>query len=145
VHVAVDDRSRVAYAEILPDERGDTAARFLERALAWFAAHDVTVQRVLTDNGPCYRSGAFRQTAASAGVTLKRTRPYRPQTNGKVERFNLTLKREWAWARPYDTNLARTHALGTFLHRYNHHRRHTAHKGMTPMHILSNDVHGNHT
>ena len=145
VHVAVDDCTRLAYAEICHDERGDTAAAFLARALAWFAAHDITVERVLTDNGSCYRSKHFRKTAADAGVKHKRTRPYRPQTNGKVERFNLTLKHEWAWATPYTSNAERGAALAGFLHHYNHHRRHTALKGNTPMHTLDNNVPGNHS
>jgi transposase InsO family protein len=143
VHVAVDDRSRVAYAEIHPDERGDTAAGFLTRAVAWYAAHGVAVERVLSDNGACYRSGAFRQAATAAGVRLKRTRPYRPCTNGKVERFNLTLTREWAWAQPHTSNLERTRELTAFLHRYNWHRPHHAHNGGAPMAILHN-LPGNH-
>jgi transposase InsO family protein len=143
VHVAVDDRSRVAYAEVHADERGATAAGFLTRAVAWFAAHGVTVERVLTDNGACYRSDAFRQAAAAAGVQLRRTRPYRPCTNGKVERFNLTLTREWAWTQPYTTNTDRTLALDSFLHRYNWHRPHRALKGGTPMALLDN-LPGNH-
>jgi len=133
VHVAVDDYSRVAYAEVHPDELGTTAAAFLARALAWFAAHGVRVERVLTDNGACYRSRPFRAAAAAAELRLKKTRPYRPQTNGKVERFNLTLKREWAWARPYAANQQRTDALEGFLHRYNHHRPHRALNGRPPM------------
>ncbi len=144
VHVAVDDHSRVAYAEIHDNERGDTAAGFLQRAHAWLAEHGVTIQRVLTDNGACYRSGAFRQTADTLGVALRKTRPYRPQTNGKAERFNQTLKRQWAWAQPYTTNTERTLALSSFLHRYNHHRPHRAIKGGTPMSRLNN-LPGNHS
>ena len=144
VHVAVDDRSRIAYAEILPDERGTTAAAFLTRAVAWFAVHGLTVQRVLSDNGACYRSGVFAQAADNAGVRRKRIRPYRPCTNGKVERFNLTLTREWAWAQPYTSNTQRTDALNDFLYRYNHRRPHTARNGATPMSQLDN-VPGNHT
>jgi transposase InsO family protein len=146
LHVAVDDHSRVAYAEVHSDERGDTAAGFLKRAVAWFAEHGVEVERVLTDNGSCYRSGAFRQAASALDVTLKKTRPYRPQTNGKVERFNCTLKLEWAWAQPYLNNTERTLALGAFLHRYNHHRPHLGIKGGTPMSRLNlNDLPGNHS
>ena len=144
IHVAVDDRSRLAYAEILDDERGDTAADFLTRAVAWFANHGVTVERVLTDNGACYRSGAWRTAAGELDVALRTTRPYRPQTNGKVERFNLTLKREWAWQRPYTSTADRAAALEPFLHRYNHHRPHKAHQGRPPMTLLNN-VPGNHT
>lgn len=146
VHVAVDDFSRAAYAEIHDNERGDTAAAFLERAVAWFAGHGVEVERVLTDNGSCYRSGAFRQAAETHGVTLKKTRPYRPQTNGKVERFNLTLKREWAWQQLYVSNTERGDALPGFLHRYNNHRPHHALHGGTPMSRLNvNNLPGNHT
>ena len=145
LHVAVDDHSRVAYVERHDNERGDTAAAFLQRAHAWFCEHGVTVERALTDNGACYRSAAFRQAADTLAVALKKTRPYRPQTNGKVERFNQTLKREWAWAQPYTTNTQRTCALGTFLHRYNHHRPHRGIKGATPMSRLNlNDLPGNH-
>ena len=146
LHVAVDDHSRVAYIEVHADERGDTAAGFLTRAVAWFAERGVPIERVLTDNGSCYRSGAFRTAAEVLGVTLKKTRPYRPQTNGKVERFNLTLTREWAWAQPYASNTERTLALGPFLHRYNHHRAHRALKGGTPMSRLNlSHLPGNHT
>ena len=94
IHAAVDDRSRLAYAEILPDERKGTASAFVTRALGFFADRGVTVERILTDNGPCYQSTEFTRTLAAAGVAHRRTRPYRPQTNGKVERFNLTLKWE---------------------------------------------------
>ena len=98
LHTALDDHSRLAYSELLTDERKDTAAAFWTRANAWFTNHGVVVRRVLTDNGSCYRSGAF---AAALGTTIthKRTRPYRPQTNGKVERFHRTLADEWAYAR----------------------------------------------
>jgi transposase InsO family protein len=92
VHAAVDDRSRLAYAEILADERKETASAFMTRAIGFFSERGITVERVLTDNGSCYRSGAFARVLAEAGVCHRRTRPYRPQTNGKVERFNLTLK-----------------------------------------------------
>ena len=101
LHTAVDDHSRLAYSEILDDETKETAAAFWHRAHAWFAAHGITVERVLTDNGSCYRSHALARHPAELGITHKRTRPYRPQTNGKVERFNRTLLDEWAYARPY--------------------------------------------
>lgn len=100
VHAAVDDRSRLAYAEILPDERKETASSFMARALGFFAERGIRVERVLTDNGACYRSLPFARVLREAGVSHRRTRPYRPQTNGKVERFNLTLKCEWAYAPP---------------------------------------------
>jgi transposase InsO family protein len=138
VHAAVDDRSRLAYAEILPDERKETASAFICRALGFFADRGISVERVLTDNGSCYRSRAFARVLAEAGVSHRRTRPYRPQTNGKVERFNLTLKWEWAYAHPYDSNASRTEALGRWLHDYNYHRPHMAHAGRPPISVLNN-------
>jgi transposase InsO family protein len=138
VHIAVDDRTRIAYAEILSDERRDTAASFMARALGWFAELGVAVERVLTDNGACYRSTPFGAVLAAAGVAHKRTRPYHPQTNGKVERFNLTLKWEWAYATPYSSNDERREALAAWVHRYNHHRPHMAHRGGSPMSALNN-------
>jgi transposase InsO family protein len=138
VHAAVDDRSRLAYAEILTDERKETASAFMTRALGFFSDRGVKVERVLTDNGACYRSRPFAQVLAEAGVAHRRTRPYRPQTNGKVERFNLTLKWEWAYARPYRSNTSRTEALERWLHHYNYHRPHMAHAGRTPITVLNN-------
>lgn len=138
VHAAVDDRSRLAYAEILADERKETASAFMTRAIGFFSERGITVERVLTDNGACYRSRPFAQVLAEAGVGHRRTRPYRPQTNGKVERFNLTLKWEWAYARAYDTNASRAEALERWLHHYNYHRPHMAHEGRTPITVLNN-------
>jgi transposase InsO family protein len=132
IHSAVDDHSRLAYSEVLADEQGATAAAFWLRAHAFFAAHAITVQRVLTDNGSCYRSRIWRSTLAGAGVVHKRTRPYRPQTNGKVERYNRTLLVEWAYARPYRSETARRRAFTGWLHIYNHHRPHTALGGHPP-------------
>ncbi|MEC4576628.1 IS481 family transposase, partial [Streptomyces virginiae] len=126
IHSAVDDHSRLAYSEVLPDERQHTAIAFWQRAQAFFTAHGITVERVLTDNGSCYKSKLFTRTLATAGITHKKIRPYRPQTNGKVERFNRTLLDEWAYLRPYTSNDERTEALADFLHTYNHHRSHTA-------------------
>jgi len=133
VHVAVDDFSRYAYAEALPDERGDTTAAFLERALATFQALGVRVERILTDNGGNYRSYAVAAVAATFGVRLKRTRPYRPQTNGKAEAFNKTLQREWAYVRLYRSNTERLAALPLFLQEYNGDRPHTALGGLPPL------------
>ena len=133
VHVAVDDFSRYAYAEALPDERGDTTAAFLERALATFQALGVRVERILTDNGGNYRSYAVAAVAATFGVPLKRTRPYRPQTNGKAEAFNKTLQREWAYVRLYRSNTERLAALPLFLQEYNGDRPHTALGGLPPL------------
>jgi transposase InsO family protein len=138
VHAAIDDRSRVAYAEILLDERKETASAFMTRALGFFASRGIPVERVLTDNGSCYRSREFARTLAEAGVAHRRTRPYRPQTNGKVERFNLTLKWEWAYARAYVSNASRTQALDRWLHEYNYHRPHMAHAGRPPISVLNN-------
>jgi transposase InsO family protein len=138
LHNAVDDHSRLAYSEILPDETKQTATAFFTRAHAWFAAAGVSIQRVLTDNGSCYRSRLWTQTLTKAGVRHKRTRPYRPQTNGKVERFNRTLLDEWAYARPYRTETERRQAFAPWLHTYNHHRAHTALGGLPPASRIPN-------
>jgi transposase InsO family protein len=131
LHHAVDDYSRVAYSEILDDERKETAAGFWERANAFFAGIGVTVTAVMTDNGSCYRSNAFA-AALGEGVKHKWTKPYRPQTNGKVERFNRTLAAEWAYAKPYRNETERSAAYTAWLHHYNHHRPHTGIGGQTP-------------
>ncbi len=138
VHAAVDDRSRLAYAEILPDERKETASGFMARALRFYAEHGITVERVLTDNGACYRSKEFAGLLTEEGVAHRRTRPYRPQTNGKVERFNQTLKWEWAYARTYQTNASRTEELERWLHHYNYHRPHMALSGRAPITAVNN-------
>ena len=135
VHSAVDACSRIAYSEVLDDEKAATAAAFWVRAVTFFASQGIGVERVLTDNGSCYRSGVF--SAALGPVTHTFTRPYRPQTNGKVERFNRTLLTEWAYARPWSSDGQRTRALTTWLHLYNHHRHHTA-IGCPPIHTVSN-------
>jgi transposase InsO family protein len=132
LHTALDDHSRLAYTEILPDERKDTAVAFLARAHAWYAAAGITIERVLSDNGACYRSQPWAQACATLAITTKRTRPYRPQTNGKVERFHRTLADEWAYARPYTSETERRAALDPWLHTYNHHRGHTALGGLPP-------------
>ncbi|MGZ9928898.1 IS481 family transposase [Streptomyces sp. NC-S4] len=138
VDSAVDDHSRLAYSEVLTDERKETAAGFWQRANAFFAAHGITVERVLTDNGSCYKSKLFTQALTTAGIAHKKIRPYRPQTNGKVERFNRTLLDEWAYLRPYTSNQERTAALADFLHTYNHHRCHTALDGHPPISRINN-------
>jgi transposase InsO family protein len=125
-HVAIDDHSRAAYVEVLPDQTGATTAAFLQRTLAWFAQRGVRVARILTDNGGNYRSRRFLAIAARRAVRLKRSRPYRPQTNGKAERFIQTLIREWAYARSYATSAQRRRALPSWLHRYNVARPHAA-------------------
>jgi transposase InsO family protein len=132
LHNAVDDHSRLAYSEILADERKETATAFWTRAQAFFAQAGITVQRVLTDNGSCYRSRVWRDALAAEDIAHKRTRPYRPQTNGKVERFNRTLLDEWAYATPYRTEQERRDAFPDWLHTYNHHRGHTALAGKPP-------------
>ena len=127
VHVAVDDHSRYAYAEALPDEKGTTTAGFLARTILAFASVGISIERVLTDNAMNYRhSRAFLDTAAANGVSLRHTRPYRPQTNGKAEAFNKTIQREWAYRRLYTTNQERLAALQPFLDDYNFVRPHTA-------------------
>ncbi|MFI0213388.1 IS481 family transposase, partial [Streptomyces lydicus] len=138
IHSAVDDHSRLAYSEVLTDERKETAAAFWQRAHTFFTRHGITVERVLTDNGSCYKSKLFTQTLTAAGIAHKRIRPYRPQTNGKVERFNRTLLDEWAYLRPYTSNDERTAALDTFLHNYNHHRCHTSLGGKPPISRVNN-------
>ncbi|WP_043660094.1 IS481 family transposase, partial [Nocardia thailandica] len=126
VHTVIDDQSRVAYADIHADETAETATAVLRRAVAWFAERGVTVERVLSDNGSCYRSKAWTRTCLELGIRAKRTRPYRPQTNGKIERFHRTMAAEWAFARHYRSEQARRAALPAWLHTYNHHRQHTA-------------------
>lgn len=131
VHTVIDDHSRVAYAEIHDDETAATAIGVLRRAVGWFATRGVTVERVLSDNGSAYRSHAWRDTCLELHITHKRTRPYRPQTNGKIERFHRTMTQEWAFARHYPNELTRRSALSAWLHTYNHHRNHSA-IGKTP-------------
>ncbi|WP_434448331.1 IS481 family transposase [Lentzea sp. E54] len=138
LHTVVDDHSRIAYAEIHTDERGDTATAVLRRATAWFREHGVVVERVLSDNGSAYRSFAWRDACAELGIRHKRTRPYRPQTNGKVERFHRTLADGWAYARHYQSETERRTALPGWIHFYNHHRAHSALGGQPPITRLTN-------
>jgi transposase InsO family protein len=138
VHHAVDDHSRLAYSEILSDEKKETAVAFWRRARRFFAAHGITVKRVLTDNGSCYRSKLWAKTLTAGRIKHKRTRPYRPQTNGKVERFNRTLLEEWAYAREYRSEAERMATYPAWLHTYNHHRGHTALKGKSPIDLVPN-------
>jgi transposase InsO family protein len=143
VHTVIDDYSRIAYAEICADEKATTAVAVLERAVAWFAERGITVERVLSDNGACYRSFAWREACADLAITHKRTRPYRPQTNGKCERFHRTLADGWAYARFYDSEAERRAALPQWLHFYNHHRIHSA-IGGTPI-SRNNNLPGHHS
>lgn len=138
VHTVIDDNSRVAYAEICSDEKADTAIGVLQRAVAWFAQRGVVVERALSDNGSAYRSHAWRDTCAELGITPKRTRPYRPQTNGKIERFHRTLGGGWAYGRFYNSDTERRAALEPWLHYYNHHRLHSAIGNQPPISRLTN-------
>jgi transposase InsO family protein len=126
VHVCVDDYSRLAYAEVLADERQETAIAFLERAVAFYGRHGIRVERLLTDNGPAYRSAAHALTCRRLGIRHLRTRPYRPQTNGKAERFIRTLLAGWAYGAIYASSQERSAALDGWLWYYNHRRRHSA-------------------
>ncbi len=137
LHVAIDDCSRVAYAELLPDESAVSAVQFLEHALAWFGRLGVAVRAVMTDNAFCYVRQRFPATAAALGLRHLRTRPYTPRTNGKAERFIQTALREWAYARAYRSTGQRAGALGRFLTTYNYTRPHTAHGRRPPISRLS--------
>ena len=138
VHTVLDDHSRIAYAEIHDDETAATAVGVLRRAVAWFAVRGVVVERVLSDNGPAYKSFLWRETCTELGITPKRTRPYRPQTNGKIERFHRTLADGWAFKKFYNSETARRAALPAWLHFYNHHRPHTAIGQSAPISRLTN-------
>lgn len=138
VHTVIDDHSRVAYAEIHDDETAVTAIGVLRRAVGWFAMRGVRVERVLSDNGSCYKSHAWRAACADLQIKHKRTRPYRPQTNGKIERFHRTMGTEWAFARAYLNEQARRSALPAWLHTYNYHRQHSAIGKATPITRLTN-------
>jgi transposase InsO family protein len=135
VHCAIDDHTRLAYAEIHPDERAQTCADFLRRAAGWFAGHGIDrIEKVMTDNALAYRrSAAWRDALTDIGADATFTRRYRPQTNGKAERFNRTLLEEWAYARPFTSGDDRAGALPGWLHTYNHHRTHTALGGHPPI------------
>ena len=136
LHTAIDDRTRLAYSEILDDEQGVTAAGFWRRARLWFAARGIAIERCLTDNGSCYRSRVWAAALAETAVTHKRTRPYRPQTNGKVERFHRILLEEWAYIRDWTSERERHLAYDGFMHFYNHHRSHGALAWATPHETL---------
>ena len=133
LHVAVDDFSRVAYAELLPDERRATCSAFMSRCLAFFAGLGVAVERVMTDNGPGYRSGEFNALLGSEGVRHLYTRPFSPWQNGKVERMNRTLAQEWQYGRAWDSEAGRAEALPAYIEHYNWSRPHSACGGLPPM------------
>jgi len=144
LHTVIDDHSRVAYVEAHDDETKETATQVLRNAVAWFDERGVTVHRVLSDNGSCYRSHLWREACADLGITAKKTRPYRPQTNGKIERFHRTLAEGWAFKKFYNSESARLAALPAWLHEYNHHRPHSAIGKRSPITRLDN-LAGHHT
>ena len=138
VHIAIDDCTRLAYVEVLTDEKATTAIAFLARAVAFYRRHGITVERLITDNGSAYRSTVHAIACRAMGIRHLRTRPYRPQTNGKAERFIRTLLGGWAYGALYRTSTERTAALDGWLWRYNHHRRHQALGRQTPITRLNN-------
>ena len=137
VHVAVDDTSRLAYVEVLPNETALVTVGFLRRAVAWFAAQGVTVQELLTDNGSPYRSALWAEACAELHLTHLRTKPYRPRTNGKAERFIQTMLREWAYSQSYPSSAARARQLPRWLHHYNHTRLHGSLGHKPPVSVLA--------
>ena len=137
VHVAIDDCTRIGYAEVLADEQGETTVGFLERAYAWYAALGIRIRRLLTDNGGNYRSAVMRAACRARRIKQRFTRPYRPQTNGKAERFIRTLLHEWAYAQAYGRSVYRSRALALYLRFYNAERRHTALRFLTPLQRLA--------
>jgi transposase InsO family protein len=139
LHVAIDDASRLAYTALLPDEGKESAVRFLADALAWFEAHGVAAERVMTDNGSAFRSKLFAAALQSRGLTHKRTRPYTPRTNGKAERFIQTSLREWAYAAPFHSSAERARAMPAWLCHYNSLRPHSALSGKPPISRLARD------
>lgn len=146
VHLAIDDHSRLAYVEELPDELPATTAGFLRRAWRFYAAHGITIERILTDNGSPYVSHAFAEACDELGIGHRRTRPYRPQTNGKAERLVRTLLGEWAYARSFDSTAERTASLTRYLDFYNRDRPHWSLAGQPPMsRVPVNNVTGKNT
>jgi len=145
IHSALDDRSRIVYSEILEDEQGKTAADFWKRAAAWFESIGIKCERVITDNGSCYRSGLWHRACKTTGTTVKKTRPRRPQTNGKVERFHRILLEEWAYIQPWTSETERHHAYHGFIHFYNHHRSHGSLNWATPINIIQDNLPEEHT
>lgn len=144
LHTVIDDHSRVAYVEAHDDQTKETAAEVLRNAVAWFADRGVIVKRVISDNGSCYKSNLWKQTCLDLDITAKKTRPYRPQTNGKIERFHRTLAEGWAFKKFYNSESARLAALPPWVHEYNHHRPHSAIGKAAPITRLNN-LAGHHT
>ena len=140
VHVCIDDHSRLGFADIRPDEKKHSAVAFLDAAVAWYASLGITVERVMTDNGSCYKSHAFRDACKRLGLKHIRTKPYTPKTNGKAERFIQSSLREWAYARAYENSTKRAQELPHWLHHYNWHRPHAGIKGKTPVSRSGLDV-----
>ncbi len=146
IHSAIDDRTRLVYSEIHLDETAATAVGFWRRAVTWFAAHGITCERVITDNGTCYKR-QWAQACAETGTTVKKTRVRRPQTNGKIERFHRILLEEWAYIRAWTSDRQRALAYDHFIHFYNHHRAHGALGWSTPaatLNTLQDNVPGFH-
>lgn len=133
VHVAIDDHSRIAFAKVMPNEKRQSAVAFLKAALAYYESLGIKVERVMTDNGSCYKSFAFRRACKRLGLRHIRTKPYTPRTNGKAERFIQTSLREWAYAQPYQSSRHRRAKLPSWLHRYNWHRPHAGIGDTTPI------------
>ncbi len=145
LHSALDDRSRIVYSEILDDEQAATAAALWSRAAASFAAIGIRCQRVITDNGSCYRSGLWHRACAATNTAVKKTRPRRPQTNGKAERYHRILLEEWAYIRPWTSDTERAHAYTEFVHFYNHHRAHGSLGWATPISTLGDNLPAEHS
>jgi transposase InsO family protein len=145
IHTALDDRTRLVYSEILDDERALTAAAFWARATAWFATIGIHCERVITDNGSCYRSGLWHRACTRTATAVRKTRPRRPQTNGKVERYHRILLEEWAYIRPWTSEHQRAHGYAGFVHFYNHHRPHGALGWATPTRTLGDNLPAEHS
>jgi transposase InsO family protein len=145
IHTALDDRTRLVYSEILNDEQATTAAAFWTRAAAWFATLGIHCERVITDNGSCYRSGLWHRACIETNTIVKKTRPRRPQTNGKVERYHRILLEEWAYIRPWTSEQQRTIGYDHFTHFYNHHRPHGALGWATPNASRGDNLSAEHT
>ncbi len=145
IHSAVDDRSRIVYSEILDDEKAHTAAEFWTRANAWYSSIGIQCERVITDNGGCYKSGLWYRACKATNTEVKKTRVRRPQTNGKVERFHRILLEEWAYICPWTSETQRHHAYDGFIHFYNHHRSHGSLGWATPTNILKDNLPEEHT